>query len=71
LITKFVKIAKFCYKSSNFSTAFSIYDGLQDITIKNLPAWQQLSSKTIQIIDKIAAFKVLMINLIKKKNKIF
>jgi hypothetical protein len=58
LITKFVKIAKFCYKSSNFSTAFSIYDGLQDITIKNLPAWQQLSSKTIQILDKIAAFRV-------------
>jgi hypothetical protein len=58
MITKFIKIAKACYKASNFSTAFSIYDGLQDITVKNLPAWQQLPAKTIHILDKIASFRV-------------
>jgi hypothetical protein len=38
LITKFLKIAKKCYEWSNFSTAFSIYDGLQEITVRNLRA---------------------------------
>jgi hypothetical protein len=58
MITKFLKIAKNCYNWSNFSTSFSIHDGLQDITIRNLPAWQQVSSKMMHILEKISSFKV-------------
>lgn len=58
MITKFLKIAKNCYTWSNYSTSFSIYDGLQDITIRNLPAWQQVSSKMIHVLEKISSFKV-------------
>ena len=55
---KFLKIIKKCYNWSNFSTAFSIYEGLQDITIRNLPAWQHVSNKMMYILEKIASFKV-------------
>lgn len=58
LIMKFLKIAKKCYDWTNFSSAFSIYEALQDITIRNLPAWQHVSSKSIHILEKIASFKV-------------
>ena len=60
LITKFLKIAKKCYDWSNFSSAFSIYDGLQEVTVRNLRAWQQVSNKTLQILDKIATVKVII-----------
>jgi hypothetical protein len=59
LITKFLKIAKKCYDWSNFSSAFAIYDGLQEVTVRNLRAWQQVSNKTFQILDKIASVKVI------------
>lgn len=58
VIMKFLKVAKKCYESSNYSSAFSIYDGLQDITVRNLPAWQHVSSKCAHIMEKISSFKV-------------
>ena len=58
MIMKFLKVAKKCYECSNFSSSFSIYDGLQDITVRNLPAWQHVSSKCVHIMEKIASFKV-------------
>jgi len=60
LITKFLKIAKKCYDWSNFSSAFSIYDGLQEVTVRNLRAWQQVPNKTFQILEKIATVKVII-----------
>jgi hypothetical protein len=59
MITKFLSIAKLCCEWSNFSTAFSIYDGLQEVIIKQLPAWKYVSNKSIQVLDTIASFKVM------------
>jgi hypothetical protein len=58
MIMRFLKVAKKCYEMCNFSSAFAIYDALQDITIRNLPAWQHVNSKCIHIMEKIAAHKV-------------
>jgi hypothetical protein len=62
IITKFLSIAKLCCDWSNFSTAVCIYDGLQEIVVKQLPAWKQVSSKTIHILDTIASLKLLLQN---------
>jgi hypothetical protein len=67
-IMKFLKVAKKCYEFSNFSSSFSIYDGLQDITIRNLPAWQYVSSKSIHTMEKISSFKVFKHNFTAKFN---
>jgi hypothetical protein len=58
IIAKFLKIAKKCCECFNFSSAFAIYDGLQDLTVRNLPAWQHLSSKSVHYLEKLASFKV-------------
>ncbi|CAF0766607.1 unnamed protein product [Brachionus calyciflorus] len=62
MIMKFLKIAKLCCDWTNFSSAFSIFEGLQDITIRNLPAWQHVSNKSIQTMEKIISFKILFQN---------
>ena len=62
MISKFLAIAKLCCEWSNFSTAFSIYDGLQELMIKQLPAWKHVSNKTIHVLDRIASFKLLLQN---------
>jgi hypothetical protein len=55
---KFSKIAKKCIEAFNFSSAFAICEGLQDITVRNLPAWQHVPSKAVQNLEKVASFKV-------------
>lgn len=62
MIGTFLKIAKKCYEWSNFSTTFAIYEGLQEITVRNLPAWQHVPTKTMHILDKIASLKLLCQN---------
>ena len=62
IIAKFLKIAKKCCDLYNFSSAFAIYDGLQDITIRNLPAWQQVPAKTVHNLEKLASLKRLFQN---------
>ena len=71
LIVKFLKIAKKCYDWCNFSTAFSIYDGLQDIAVKNLRSWQHVNNKNIHILEKIASYKVNLILICPFRNKKF
>lgn len=61
LIMRFLKIAKKCCDLGNISSAFSIYEGLQDITVRNLPAWQHVSGKSMQSFEKIISFKVVQI----------
>ena len=51
-----------CYDWSNFSTAFSIFDGLQDISVKNLKSWQHISNKNMQILEKISSYKLFFQN---------
>jgi hypothetical protein len=58
MIAKFTKIAKKCCDTFNFSSAFAINDGLQDITVRNLPAWQNVPAKAIHNLERVAAFKV-------------
>ena len=58
MIVKFLKIAKKCCDCFNFSSAFAILDGLQDITVSNLPAWQQVPSKSMHQLEKVSSAKV-------------
>lgn len=58
MIVKFLKIAHQCCECFNFSSAFSIFDGLQDITVRNLPAWQHVPSKAMHHLEKIASYRV-------------
>ncbi len=62
MITKFTKIAKKCCDTFNFSSAFAISDGLQDLTVRNLPAWQHVPTKAVHNLEKVISFKVIKRN---------
>ena len=58
LIGDLLRIAKHCCRLANYSSALAIYDGLQDITVRNLPAWQALPGKHVRVLEKLAALKM-------------
>jgi hypothetical protein len=70
LIVRFLKIAKICEELCNYSTIISIYDGLQNVTVRNLSAWQLIPSKSMAYFEKMASFKVSLANCLKKTPRI-
>ncbi|KAJ8248228.1 hypothetical protein GJAV_G00239790 [Gymnothorax javanicus] len=60
LLTKFLSMAKCCYESRNFATAVQILGGLENVIIKQLPAWRHLSAKSWQILEELRAVQVFL-----------
>ncbi|TSK22635.1 Protein very KIND [Bagarius yarrelli] len=60
LLGKFLAIAKHCYEARNFATAMQILGGLENVIVKQLPAWRQLSAKMSDVLEEIRAVQVFL-----------
>ncbi|XP_034079635.1 kinase non-catalytic C-lobe domain-containing protein 1 isoform X3 [Gymnodraco acuticeps] len=60
LLTKFLWIGKHCYESRNFATAMQVLGGLENVTVRQLPAWKHLSSKVCEILEELRAVQVFL-----------
>ncbi|XP_071766580.2 kinase non-catalytic C-lobe domain-containing protein 1 [Centroberyx gerrardi] len=60
LLTKFLLIGKHCYESRNFATAMQVLGGLENVIVRQLPAWKHLSSKVCEILEELRAVQVFL-----------
>ncbi|KAM6442336.1 kinase non-catalytic C-lobe domain-containing protein 1 isoform 1-T1 [Liasis olivaceus] len=60
LVSKFLFIAKCCYKQRNFATAMQILRGLENLIVRQLPIWKSLSSKVSDILEELKAVEVFL-----------
>ncbi|KAI4874897.1 hypothetical protein NFI96_034469, partial [Prochilodus magdalenae] len=60
LLSKFLSTAKQCYETRNFATAMQILGGLENVIVKQLPAWKQLSAKMLEVLEELRAVQVFL-----------
>ncbi|XP_052468484.1 kinase non-catalytic C-lobe domain-containing protein 1 isoform X1 [Carassius gibelio] len=60
LLARFLSIGKFCYETRNFSTALQILSGLENVIVRQLPAWKQLSLKMCETLEELRAVQVFL-----------
>ncbi|KAM7169627.1 kinase non-catalytic C-lobe domain-containing protein 1 [Macrochelys suwanniensis] len=60
LLSKFLLIAKSCYEQRNFATAMQILRGLENLIVRQLPAWKILPSKVSEIMEELKAVEVFL-----------
>ncbi|XP_053189054.1 kinase non-catalytic C-lobe domain-containing protein 1 [Scomber japonicus] len=60
LLTKYLWIGKHCYESRNFATAMQVLGGLENVIVRQLPAWKHLSSKVSEILEELRAVQVFL-----------
>ncbi|XP_072196250.1 kinase non-catalytic C-lobe domain-containing protein 1 isoform X2 [Excalfactoria chinensis] len=60
LLSKFLLIAKSCYEQRNFATAMQILAGLENLIVRQLPAWKILPAKVAEIIEELKAVEVFL-----------
>ncbi|NXA42292.1 KNDC1 protein, partial [Eudromia elegans] len=60
LLSKFLLIAKSCYKQRNFATAMQILAGLENLIVRQLPAWKILPAKVAEIMEELKAVEVFL-----------
>ncbi|NXL86871.1 KNDC1 protein, partial [Alectura lathami] len=58
LLSKFLLIAKSCYEQRNFATAMQILAGLENLIVRQLPAWKILPAKVAEIMEELKAVEV-------------
>ncbi|XP_044229362.1 kinase non-catalytic C-lobe domain-containing protein 1 isoform X2 [Thunnus albacares] len=60
LLTKYLTIGKHCYESRNFATAMQVLGGLENVIVRQLPAWKHLPSKVCEILEELRAVQVFL-----------
>ncbi|XP_016339053.1 protein very KIND-like, partial [Sinocyclocheilus anshuiensis] len=60
LLARFLAVGKFCYESRNFATALQILSGLENVIVRQLPAWKQLSLKVCEALEELRALQVFL-----------
>ncbi|KFQ51723.1 Protein very KIND, partial [Nestor notabilis] len=60
LLSKFLLIAKGCYEQRNFATAMQILSGLENLIVRQLPAWKILPAKVAEIMEELKAVEVFL-----------
>ncbi|NWH82257.1 KNDC1 protein, partial [Piaya cayana] len=60
LLSKFLHIAKCCYEQRNFATAMQILSGLENLIVRQLPAWKILPAKVAEIMEELKAVEVFL-----------
>ncbi|XP_040463486.1 kinase non-catalytic C-lobe domain-containing protein 1 isoform X2 [Falco naumanni] len=60
LLSKFLLIAKCCYEQRNFATAMQILTGLENLIVRQLPAWKILPAKVADIMEELKAVEVFL-----------
>ncbi|CAL8255462.1 unnamed protein product [Lota lota] len=60
VLTKFLLIGKYCYESRDFATAMQVLAGLENVIVRQLPAWKHLSTKVCEVIEELRAVQVFL-----------
>lgn len=60
LLTKYLWVGKHCYESRNFATAMQILGGLENVIVRQLPAWKHLPTKVCEILEELRAVQVFL-----------
>ncbi|NXL28797.1 KNDC1 protein, partial [Glaucidium brasilianum] len=60
LLSKFLLISKCCYEQRNFATAMQILAGLENLIVRQLPAWKILPAKVSEIMEELKAVEVFL-----------
>ncbi|XP_071827638.1 uncharacterized protein [Apostichopus japonicus] len=60
LISKFINTAKSCYDMRNFATCMQVMDGLNNLIVRQVPAWKNIPSKVVSIYEELEAAGVLL-----------
>ncbi|XP_016384169.1 protein very KIND-like [Sinocyclocheilus rhinocerous] len=60
LLARFLAVGKFCYETRNFATALQILSGLENVIVRQLPAWKQLSLKVCEALEELRALQVFL-----------
>ncbi|XP_014815239.1 PREDICTED: protein very KIND isoform X1 [Calidris pugnax] len=60
LLSKFLLTAKCCYEQRNFATAMQILAGLENLIVRQLPAWKILPAKVAEIMEELKAVEVFL-----------
>ncbi|CAG6017900.1 unnamed protein product [Menidia menidia] len=60
LLTKYLWVGKHCYESRNFATAMQLLGGLENVIVRQLPAWKHLASKVCEILEELRAVQVFL-----------
>ncbi|XP_016342806.1 protein very KIND [Sinocyclocheilus anshuiensis] len=60
LLARFLAVGKFCYETRNFATAMQILSGLENVIVRQLPAWKQLSLKVCEALEELRAVQVFL-----------
>lgn len=60
VLTKYLWIGKHCYEARNFATAMQVLGGLENVIVRQLPAWKHLPSKVCEILEELRAVQVFL-----------
>ncbi|XP_041477045.1 uncharacterized protein LOC121425125 [Lytechinus variegatus] len=60
LLSKFISAAKTCFELRNFASCVQILDGLDNVIVRQVPAWRDLPSKVVTIYEELNASRVLL-----------
>ncbi|KAL1263707.1 hypothetical protein QQF64_006446, partial [Cirrhinus molitorella] len=60
LLSRFLAVGKYCYETRNFATAMQILSGLENVIVRQLPAWKQLSVKVCEVLEELRAVQVFL-----------
>uniref|UniRef100_A0A8C1YT67 Kinase non-catalytic C-lobe domain containing 1 n=1 Tax=Cyprinus carpio TaxID=7962 RepID=A0A8C1YT67_CYPCA len=60
LLARFLAVGKYCYETRNFATAMQILSGLENVIVRQLPAWKQLSLKVCEALEELRAVQVFL-----------
>ncbi|KAM4599291.1 kinase non-catalytic C-lobe domain-containing protein 1 isoform 2-T2 [Fundulus diaphanus] len=59
-LTRYLWIGKYCYEMRNFATAMQVLGGLENVIVRQLPAWKHLASKVYEILEELRAVQVFL-----------
>jgi hypothetical protein len=60
VLSRFIEMARMCRDMRNFAVCVSILDGLENILVRQLPAWRSLPSKSKSVIEELAAVRIFL-----------
>ncbi|ESO95133.1 hypothetical protein LOTGIDRAFT_215301 [Lottia gigantea] len=58
LLTKFINVAQISEEIRNYSLCVSIIDGLENVIVRQLPIWRNISSKYISTMETLSKMKL-------------
>ncbi|XP_071508607.1 uncharacterized protein [Diadema antillarum] len=60
ILSKFISAAKTCFELRNFATCVQILDGLDNVIVRQVPAWRDIPSKVVAVYEDLNASRILL-----------